>query len=209
MTEKEVSYNDTIRIVRVVIKCSDLLSDYDLLEGYVKIKKSKYIKHEIKETFFDLGAYIDKFSSAFLKPFVEEDDMTQMELQAMFNEFNKGIYIDNPQKTAFILLYSKVYSIMNDLSEMEIDNSQKTAFILLYSKVYSIMNDLSEMEYTDAMLEGLYDICKKFIDECYKKHFGLFNMEHNDENLVVTIITAIDNLGKKIMYGNKDEGRID
>jgi hypothetical protein len=105
-----------------------------------------------------------------------------MELQAMFNDFNKGIYIDNPQKTAFILLYSKIYSIMNDLSEME---------------------------YTDAMLEGLRDICKKFIDECYKKHFGLFNMQHNDENLVVTIITAIDSLGKKIMYGNKDEGRID
>jgi hypothetical protein len=182
MSEENVSYNDTIRIVRIVIKCSDLLSDYDLLEGYVKIKKSKYIKHEIKETFFDLGAYIDKFSSAFLKPFVEEDDVAQMELQAMFNEFNKGIHIDN---------------------------SQKTAFILLYSKVYSIMNDLSEMEYTDAMLEGLYEICKKFIDECYKKHLGLFNIQHNGENLVVTIIAAIDSLGKKIMYGNKDEGRID
>jgi hypothetical protein len=182
MSEENVSYNDTIRIVRIVIKCSDLLSDYDLLEGYVKIKKSKYIKHELKEIFFNLGEYIDKFSSAFLKPFVEEDDVTQMELQAMFNDFNKGIYIDNPQKTAFILLYSKIYSIMNDLSEME---------------------------YNDTMLEGLRNICKDFINECYKKHFGLFNMQHNDENLVVTIITAIDSLGKKIMYGNKDEGRID
>ena len=89
MSEENISYNDTIRIVRIVIKCSDLLSDYDLLEGYVKIKKSKYIKHELKETFFNLGEYFDKFSSAFLKPFVEEDDVTQMELQAMFNDFIK------------------------------------------------------------------------------------------------------------------------
>ncbi len=34
-------------------------------------------------------------------------------------------------------------------------------------------------------------------------------MQHNNENLVVTIITAIDSLGKKIMYGKEDEGRID
>ena len=178
MTEKEVSYNDTIRIVRVVIKCSDLLSDYDLLESYVKIKKSRYIKHELKEVFFELGAYIDKFSTAFLKPFVEEDDVTQMELQSMFNEFNKGIWIDT---------------------------SEKTAFIMLYSKVYSILNDLTEMEYTDNMLSGLKDLCKDFIEKCYKKHFGLFNMQHEGENLVVKIITALDELGKKIMYGENKE----
>lgn len=182
MSEENVSYNDTIRIVRIVIKCSDLLSDYDLLEGYVKIKKSKYIKHELKEIFFNLGEYIDKFSSAFLKPFVEEDDVTQMELQAMFNDFNKGIYIDNPQKTAFILLYSKIYSIMNDLSEME---------------------------YTDAMLEGLREICSSFLDIAYKKHLGVFNILYKDENLTTTVIVALDNLGKKIMYNKEDDSRVD
>lgn len=178
----EVSKNDALIIVRVVTKCSDLLSDFDTLEEFVKSKKAKYIKHELKPIFFELGNYIDRFSSCFLKPFVEHDDNAQMELQSMFNDFNKGIHIDNVEKTAFVLLYTKVYSILNDLSEMD---------------------------YNDHMLTGLKEVCEKFIETSYKKHFGIFNIIHKDENLAVTMITALDNLGKKIMYSKKDESRVD
>ncbi len=178
----EISKNDALIIVRVVTKCSDLLSDYDTLGDFVILKKAKYIKHELKPIFFELGNYIDRFSSCFLKPFVEHDDVSQMELQSMFNDFNKGIYVDN---------------------------IEKTAFILLYAKVNSILNDLSEMEYTDAMLEGLKEICSSFLDIAYKKHLGVFNILYKDENLTTTLIVALDNLGKKIMYNKEDESRID
>lgn len=177
----EVSKNDALIIVRVVTKCSDLLSDFDTLEDFIKIKKAKYIKHELKPIFFELGNYIDRFSSCFLKPFVEHDDKSQMELQSMFNDFNKGVYIDN---------------------------IEKTAFILLYAKVASILNDLLEMEYTDAMLEGLKEICEEFLDKAYKKHIGIFNILYKDENLTVSIITALDILGKTIMYNKEDDSRI-
>lgn len=178
----EISKNDALIIVRVVTKCSDLLSDYDTLGDFVILKKAKYIKHELKPIFFELGNYIDRFSSCFLKPFVEHDDVSQMELQSMFNDFNKGIYIDN---------------------------EEKTAFILLYAKVASVLNDLLEMEYTDAMLEGLKEICGKFLDIAPKKHIGVFNILYKDENLTTTLIVALDNLGKKIMYNKEDESRID
>lgn len=178
----EISQKDTIIIVRVVTKCSDLLSDFDTLEEFVKSKKAKYIKHELKPIFFELGNYIDRFSSCFLKPFVEHDDESQMELQSMFNDFNKGVYVDN---------------------------IEKTAFILLYAKVYSILNDLLEMEYTDAMLEGLKEICKDFLDKAYKKHIAIFNILYKNENLTISIIKALDDLGKKIMYNKEDDSRVD
>jgi hypothetical protein len=105
-----------------------------------------------------------------------------MELQSMFNNFNKGIHINNVEKTAFVLLYTKVYSILNDLSELE---------------------------YNDAMITGLKTVCEDFINMSYKKHHSIFNIIHKGENLAVTLIAALDNLGKKIMYSKENESRID
>jgi len=173
MEENNISKEDTIAIVRAVIKCADLLTDYDNLEAFIKMKRSKYIKHELKPIFFELGNYIDRFSSCFLGPFVEHDEVAQMELQSMFNDFNKGIWIDT---------------------------AEKTSFILLYSKVQSIMNDLKTMEYTDKMLEGLKEICQLFLDTAFKKHIGVFNIEYLGENLTLTLIENLNKLGEKIMY---------
>jgi hypothetical protein len=177
-----ISKKDSIIIVRVVTKCSDLLTDFDTLGEYIENKKSKYVKHELKFLFLELGNYIDRFSSCFLKPFVEHDDISQMELQSMFTDLSKGVFIDN---------------------------EEKTAFILFYAKVYSIMIDLSEMEYTDGMLNGLKELCDKFLDKAFKKHSALFNIIHKGENLTKAIIDALDQLGKKIMYSKEDESRID
>jgi hypothetical protein len=98
-----ITEDDTIRIVRIVVKCSDLLSDFDTLEEYMKNKTSKFIRQEVKAPFVKLGDYVDKFSSAFLTSFVQADDIIQMELET----------------TALGMLYSKSKSICDDISEMK------------------------------------------------------------------------------------------
>lgn len=178
----EIKHADTIRIVRIVIKCSDLLYDFDTLEDYIKAKKSKYIKHDHKKIFFSLGEYIDKFSSCFLVPFVEDNEESQMELQKMFTEFS---------------------------AKLSFKTSERTSFILLYAKIYSIVQDLNEMEYVDTMLSGLKDICDEFLEESLKKNSTILDPDGIQGEYVHAVIQALNDLGKKIMYINKeDEGRI-
>ena len=178
----EIKHEDTIRIVRIVIKCSDLLYDFDTLEDYVKVKKSRYIKHDHKKIFFSLGEYIDKFSSCFLTPFVESNEESQMELQKMFTEFS---------------------------AKISFKSNERTAFILLYAKVHSIVDDLKEMEFTDAMLSGLKKVCEDFLEESLKKNNTMLDPDGIEGSYVHEVIDALNNLGKKIMYINKeDEGRI-
>jgi hypothetical protein len=172
-TSIEVNKEDTIRIVRIVIKCSDLLTDYDTLVDYMQSKKSVYIKHELKKKLTDLGEFVDRFSSTFLKPFVEADEIAQMELQGMFTDFTKNIFVKD---------------------------EELTALILMYSKCSSILHDISEMEYGDLRLKYLHDYCKSFCTSVEKKYQFLFLIKDKKGYGVTDIVNALNDLGKKIMY---------
>jgi hypothetical protein len=171
-----ITEDDTIRIVRIVVKCSDLLSDFDTLEEYMKNKTSKFIKQEVKAPFVKLGDYVDKFSSAFLTSFVQADDIIQMELQSIFSEFSEKIFIINEETTALGMLYSK-------------------------SK--SICDDISEMKYTDKRLEMLYKCCNDFVKIVEKKYpLTLLKTDPNG-HCIHDVAVALTKLGKTIMYSKK------
>jgi hypothetical protein len=170
---EDISREDTIRLVRIAIKCADLLENYDTLEWYYKEKKSKYIKHEVKKPFERLGPGLDKFSGAFLKPFVTADQNTQMELQQSFLSYSKSIWFKTEEMTALVLLYAKV------------------------SSVYA---DLIEMEFEDIPLSYIKTLCKEFIDAVKNKYKTVFNTTDADGNGVENIIESLNILGKKIMY---------
>jgi hypothetical protein len=171
-----ITEEDTIRIVRIVIKCSDLLSDFDTLEEYMIDKKSKFIRQEVKAPFVKLGEYVDKFSSAFLKSFVATDDIVQMELQAIFSEFSNKIFI--------------------------IDE-ETTALGMLYSKAKSICDDVSEMKYSDKRLQLLYKSCNDFVKIVEKKYpLTLLKTDPNG-HCIYDVAEALTRLGKTIMYGKK------
>jgi len=173
-----INDNDTISIVRIVIKCSDLLSDFDTLEEYMNDKTSKFIKQEVKAPFKILGEYVDKFSSAFLKSFVETDDVIQMELQAIFNEFSSKIFIINEETTALAMLYAK-------------------------SK--SICDDISDMKYTDKRIQMLYKHCNDFVKIIEKKYpLTLCKTDPNGHS-IQDVADALTRLGRTIMYGEKPE----
>ena len=49
--EKEVSPKDTIRVVRIALKCADALVDFDVINDLIEDKKAKYVKHDLKDSF--------------------------------------------------------------------------------------------------------------------------------------------------------------
>lgn len=176
-----ITEEDTIRIVRIVVKCSDLLSDFDTVEEYMINKTSKFIKQEAKDPFRKLGLYIDKFSSAFLKSFVQADDVTQMELQAIFNEFSSKIYI--------------------------IDE-ETTALGMLYAKCRSICDDVQEMKYTDKRLQLLHKHCIDFTRIIEKKYPLTLCKADKNGYTIDDVATALTKLGKTIMYGSKSNPNV-
>lgn len=176
-----ISEEDTIRIVRIVIKCSDLLSDFDTLEEGMNNKSSRYIKQEVKAPFKKLGEYVDKFSSAFLTSFVQADDVVQMELQAIFNDFCSKIFIIDEETNALAMLYAK-------------------------SK--SICNDVLEMKYTDKRLQLLFKHCYDFVKIIDKKYPLTLSKIDAKGHGIEDVVEALNKLGKSIMYGKKPEENV-
>jgi len=175
----DISQEDSIRIVRIVVKCSDLLSDYDLLADKIEKKNAKYVKHELKNITLELGEFVDKFSGAFLVPFVKTDDELQMELQKSFSAFSKNINVKNPELTALILLYIKCKSILDDIFEME---------------------------HADKFLGLLIEMCKLFCETVEKKYVFIKDLKDPKSGYTVEMLAnAMTELGKKIMYGEKPE----
>ncbi len=169
----EISQDDTIRLVRISMKCADLLTDFDVVDDLYKENKSKYIKHEIKEPFEKLGAEVDRFSSAFLKPFVDADSKIQMEIQKIFRELSDKIF------------FRKI---------------EMTALFLMYAKSKSIVNDITEMEFKDAPLFHIKTICKEFNDVMESKYKEMLKGTDKNGNGILQVIEGFDNLGKTIMH---------
>lgn len=173
-----ITENDTITIVRIVIKCSDMLSDFDILEEYMNDKKSRFIRQEVKAPFKSLGEYVDKFSSAFLTSFVQTDEVIQMELQAIFNDFSSKIFIVDEETTALAMLYAK-------------------------SK--SICDDIRDMKYTDLRLQTLYKSCNDFVKIIDKKYPLTLTKKDPNGNTIEDVAMALTSLGRTIMYGPKPD----
>ena len=173
LSADDISRDDTIRLVRIAIKCADLLPDFDIVNDLYLDGKSKYVKHEIKEPFERLGAKLDSFSSAFLKPFVEADSQTQMELQQMFRDFTNRVW--------FV-------------------NEEMTALAMMYAKAKSISADIAEMEFSDIPLSYIKTLCDDFAKKTETKYKGVFGMTDKDGLGLPHIIEGLNNLGKKIMH---------
>jgi hypothetical protein len=176
-----ITEDDTIRIVRIVIKCADLLPDYDILEGYMIDKNSKFIRHEVKAPFKLLGSYIEKFSDAFLTSFVQADEVIQMEIQAIFNDFSSKIFILN---------------------------EETTAMTMLYAKCKSICDDINEMYYTDKKLQLLQKHCLDFTKVIEKKFPLTLCKKDSNGCSIEDVAEALTKLGKTIMYSSKDSENV-
>jgi len=173
MENKEISPEDTIRVVRVALKCADALVDFDVINDLVEDKKAKYMKHDLKKPFQYSGHVIELFSSEFLKKFVQADQNTQMELQQIFREFSLKI---------------------------KFMNEEMTALVLYYAKLKSILVDIHELEYNDPYISYLKKICLEFTDKLASKYSTILKRTDTDGHGVQYIINGLNKLGKTIMY---------
>jgi len=170
---KNVTHDDTIRLVRIAIKCADCLTDFDIIDDLYQEKESKYIKHELKKIFPAFGNYIDKFSSKFLEAFVGADDESQKDLQQSFRDFSDSMWLVN---------------------------EEMTALFLTYAKARSIVIDIDEMNYTDEHLQFLKEICTEYADAVSKKYKNITQLKDANGHGVQDIVRGMDELGKSIMY---------
>ena len=170
---KNVTHDDTIRLVRIAIKCADCLTDFDIIDDLYQEKESKYIKHELKKVFPLFGTYIDKFSSKFLEAFVGADDESQKDLQQSFREFSDNMWLVN---------------------------EEMTALFLTYAKARSIAIDVDEMNYTDEHLQYLKKICTQYADAVGNKYKNITQLKDDGGMGVQDIVKGMDELGKSIMY---------
>jgi|688.fasta_scaffold124117_4 hypothetical protein len=171
--EKEVSPKDTIRIVRVALKCADALIDFDVVNDLIEDKSVKYVKHGLKKDFLKSGYVVELFSSEFLTHFVKEDENTQMELQKIFREFS--------EKIKFM-------------------NEEMTALVLYYSKLKSIIDDLNELKYNDPYISYLLETCLLFTKHLGTKYKTILERTDREGHGVEDIIKGLNKLGKTIMY---------
>jgi hypothetical protein len=171
--EKTISPEDTIRFVRIALKCADAIVDFDVIFDLIEDKKAKYVKHELKKPFIKTGSTIEIFSSDFLRNFVKADDKLQMELQKIFRDFSL--------KIKFI-------------------NEEMLALILYYSKLKSITNDINEITYRDPYLSYLLETCSEFTELVETKYSTILKRTDSEGHGVQDIINGLDKLGKTIMY---------
>ena len=171
--EKTVSPKDTIRVVRIALKCADALVDFDVINDLIEDKKAKYVKHDLKDPFIKSGFTVELFSSEFLKHFVQEDENTQMELQKIFRDFS--------YKIKFI-------------------NEELTALILYYAKLKSIIDDINELKYNDQYIDYLLKICLLFTSKVDSKYKAILDRTDAEGHGVQDIINGLNKLGKTIMY---------
>ena len=173
LSADEISQDDTIRLVRISMKCADLLTDFDIVDDLYKDNKSKYIKHELKDPFEKLGAEVDSFSSAFLKPFVIADSNIQMEIQQMFRELSDSFF------------FKKI---------------EMTALLLIYAKSKSIIIDINEMDFKEAPLFNIVPICNTFNDIIESKYKSMLNVKDKNGNGILYVIKEFNDLGNTIMH---------
>jgi hypothetical protein len=171
--EKEVSPEDTIRVVRIALKCADALVDFDVINDLVEDKKAKYMKHELKKPFQYSGYTIELFSSEFLKKFVQADENIQMRLQQIFRDFSLKI------------------KFMND---------EMTALVLYYAKLKSIIDDINGLKYNDPYIGYLLKMCVEFTDRVAAKYSTVLKRTDQEGNGVQDIIDGLNKLGTTIMY---------
>jgi len=169
----KTSHDDALRLVRITTKCADCLVDFDIVDDLYQEGKSKYIRQELKKEFPIFGNYIEKFSSKFLKAFVEADQDSQKELQQSFREFS---------------------------DKMWLVNEEMTALFMTYAKAKSILIDISEMEYSDPNISYLKKVCENYSTVVGKKYGSILKLRDEAGYGVEDIVKGLDKLSKSIMY---------
>ena len=178
MNPNDIKPEDTIAIVRMCIKMSDCLNEYDDLEYLKSIKENKRYRHEIRHAINDWGKEIDLFSSKFLIPFTQSDEKTCVELTTYFRDLSDSIKFRTEEETSILLIYAKCASILIDISPMEYTDQDIQRVV---KKTYAVLHTIE-----NKWMQGIQLVTSEGYD-------------------MKQVIIGFNQLGRKIMYNEPQE----
>lgn len=174
----EISEKDSVTFVRIAIKLSDALVEFDTLDYMVKNKQAKYFKFGIKKDILDWVNFNEFFSTYLLALFQVENSEATVDLQRHFRVVSEQIKLIDEEITAMSLIYCKCVSIMHDLKTLE----------------YSDLNTL-------ALWNKGYRLIETFEKQCK----FMTKIEDEFGNGLPKIIWGFNTLGNKIMIHNEKD----
>lgn len=150
-------------VVRGMIKMSSALNEAD------EVMHGKYYKFEFKRKFREWMEFFEIASEKFVTEFMMDNAEALQDAYTHFLEFTKDINVKDSERTDLILLYCKLKSAHNDLSESDEDGM---------------------MVYVVKSLTG------KVLTAIEKQYADIFNVRDVDNKSIQVIIDQYDELGK-------------
>jgi hypothetical protein len=124
----ELKSEDTLRILRAVMKISSSFNNLDELHG------SLYNKYEFKRMARGWSALMELHLKRTTDALTEENEDLFTDIYMNFDKCSEGIVVVNEERTNLVLFYGKIVSAVHDIEKMEYENHPFTYHILSSTK---------------------------------------------------------------------------
>lgn len=169
MEKKELN-EDTVKLLRAVMKISSAFNEYDSMSF-----ESKYFKHKFKTECVKWSESMNKHMNGLMNSLMEEDDKLLMEVYSRIDNSTEEIDAGSPDKTALVIFYCKIKSALNDIESMA-DN--KNTFYPMFIERYT----------------------SKVVKQIEKQYKPILDVKDSQDNGCEYVIDFLDNLGEAIMF---------
>lgn len=176
MEEKKELNEDTVRLLRAVMKISSSFNEYDTLSF-----DSKYFKFKFKTECVKWLKSMNKHTDELMKSLMEEDDNLLMEVYSRIDKSTEDIDAGSPDKTSLVVFYCKLKSAMNDINSMQ---KNRNSFYPMY----------------------IYYHTSKLIKQIEKQYKAILEVKDAQGNGSQYVIDYLDKLGEMIMFLTEKQG---
>jgi hypothetical protein len=161
---------DTVKLLRAVMKISSSFNEYDALSF-----DSKYFKYKFKTEAVKWLKSMQKHTDDLMKSLMEEDDKLLLEVYSIIDDSTQSIDAGTEDRTVLVVFYAKLKSAMNDINQME---ENRFTFYPMYIHVYT----------------------NKLISQIEKQYKSILEMKDDVGNDCTYVIDYLDKLGEKVMH---------
>lgn len=152
--------NNTIILVRALVKLSSAVYDIDELQG------NKAYRNQVKYDLNNFQNWITNYTKEPLTSLTKADGDLLLELIDIFNDYDDTVFIKDEFTTKINLLLAKCYSALNDLKNL--DKIHSKYIIELSGKLNNMITKKyfnSYIDYIDPNGKTFKDIIRMMDDE--------------------------------------------
>jgi hypothetical protein len=169
MEKKELN-EDTVKLLRAVMKISSAFNEYDSMSF-----DSKYFKHKFKTECVKWSESMNKHMNELMNSLMEEDDKLLMEVYSRIDKSTEEIDAGSPDKTTLVVFYCKIKSALNDIDSMT--NNRNTFYPMF-----------------------IHHYTGKVVKQIEKQYKPILEVKDTEGNGCQYVIDFLDNLGEAIMF---------